>query len=583
MNSGENKINKKSNIVIIVILIGICFFHIISNYLWIKEDVLSWYPEKYYLLIHKNIIFFSLREIIHGNLSFLDKFISAAKLIRSNISWGWGVIFYIYTAYINLVFGNTTNVSLMTNIPAFILLIIFIFLIGKEIAGRKAGLLAAFLISFYPGIYGMSRSYGVDFPLITMVTISAYILVTKDITKIRYSLLFGLIMGLTLLIKGTGAYFLIGPLVYIFYQHIYKIIRSRQRDNFRQILRIFLSFTLFIILILSFLSLMWGPMRIKYLFSRYIYHLVFFPLFVHRRHFYWVCPYNAFDIRSIFFYIFEMMYSMSKLLFLFFCIGSLLFWKNRLRYKMIIYFWILVPYIIFTLSINKAGRYYFPVLPALALVTATGILQIKLRKCKIILVTAIGSLSLLQFYDLSFGTTFLPQSLYKHPDYSFVAYLPQKCEEDKVITHFLETINKEKKEPDYRPKILFVAPHGVIDYGKLEYIFQTKEANVEFAKFFSAASDYQDCDYIIVLNDKISDDYKPDLSFLKIPEYYRDFLKISYRQYLLSNAKLEEMYNTFVKFKVVDYYATNNFFFHLCKNTKGQDRERRQPSIRKRN
>ncbi len=542
-----------------------------------------------------------MENVIHGNQSLLGKFISSAKLIKIDFGWGWGAIFYIYTACINLIFGNNTNVSLMVNMPVFILLIIFTFLIGKEIAGEKEGIFAAFLISFYPGIYGILRSYGVDFPLVAMVTISIYILISKDITKIRYSLLLSLIIGFTLLIKGTGAYFIIGPAVYIFYQHIYKVIKNKQKYSFisRYAFQIFFPFGLFIVLVLFLLNynpkgltsvqspicqysrsaLVGQPDTIianktkprlpifKYLFH-YTYNLFFPPLLSHRRHFYWICPYNTFDIKSIFFYVFEMMHSMSKSLFLFFCTGFLLFWKNRLRSKMIIYLWILIPYVIFTLNINKWGRYYFPALPALALVTAIGILQIRSRKYKIILVTAITSLSLLQFYDLSFGTSILPRSLYKHPDYSFVAYPPQKCEEEKVVTRFLETINKEKKDPHYKSNILFVAPHGIIDYGKLEYIFQTKEANIEFAKFFTASSNYKDCDYIIVLNNTINDAHKPDLNFLKIPEYYRDFLKISYPHHLMSNAKLEEMYNAFIKFKVVDYYSTNNLFFHLCKNTK---------------
>jgi hypothetical protein len=123
MDSVENKIKKNQSIVIIAILICICLFHIIGNYLWIKRDVLSWYPEKYCQLTYKNTVFFSLREIIHNSSSFLDKSISIAKLIKTHFSWGWGAVYYIYTACINLIFGNTTGVSLMANIPTFILLI----------------------------------------------------------------------------------------------------------------------------------------------------------------------------------------------------------------------------------------------------------------------------------------------------------------------------------------------------------------------------------------------------------------------------------------------------------------------------
>jgi hypothetical protein len=565
----ENKINQRTSAVAIVILICICLFHIINNYLWIKADVLSWYPEKYYQLINKNTVFFSLENIIHNNQSLLGKFISSVRLIKIDNGWGWGGIFYIYTAGINAMFGNTIDVSLLANIPIFILLIIFTFLIGKKIAGDQAGIFAAFLVSFYPGIYGMSRSYGVDFPLVAMVTLSACILITQDIIKIRHFLLFGLIMGLTLLIKVTGLFFLIGPFLYIFYQRIYSGIKSKQKDKliFRGIFWLFFSPVLFIVMLLIFLYFGWGPVRLFYLLGSV--RLFNFPMFSHWRHFYGICPYNTVDLRSIFFYAFEMVHSMSRPLFFLFCAGLLLFLKNKVKHKMVILLWISVPYVILALNINKWGRYYFPALPALALITAIGIFQIKARKYKIILVTLVVSLSLIQFYDLSFGSAILPQALYKHPDYSFAASPPQKCQEEKVITRFLEIINKEKKDPNYKCKILFVAPHSIIDYGKLEYIFQVKEPGIEFAKFFTVGSGYGNCDYIIVLNDQASGASKPDLSFLKTPEYYRDFLKVSYSQYYLSNAELEKMYDVFTKFKVVDYYFTDNLFFYLCKNTKG--------------
>lgn len=570
MNSEENKVNKKLNIGIMAMLVCICLFHAISNYVWIKKDVLSWYPEKYYLLTYKNIIFFSIKNIIHGNSSFLDKFTSVAKLInRSSLGWGWGVAYYIYTSCINLIFGNNINVSLMANIPVFVLIIIFTFLIGKKIAGEKEGILAAFLTAFYPGIYGMSRSYGVDFPLILMVTVSLYLVIAKDITKIRYSLLLGLITGLTLLIKGSGAYFFIGPLILVFWQHICNLIKNKQEDKYRgrHALRIFLTFGLFMALFLYFFNLVWWTPLNKHQLD-YIYRLVSYPIFMQRKHFYWVSSYNIFDIKSILFYASEMMYSMSKALFLFFCLGFLLFFKSKLRDKKIFYLWLLIPYVIFTLNINKWGRYYFPALPAIALITAMGVLQIKSVKYKVVLVAVIAAVSLLQFYDLSFGTTILPKILYRHPDYSFVAYPPQKCEDEKVVTRFLETINREKKDPHYKSKILLVATHDIIDYGKLEYILQTKEANVEFAKFFTVGHTYKQCDYIIVLNRRVSDSRAPDLSFLLIPEYYRDFLKVIFRQYLMSNEQLKEIHDTFIKFKIADSYFTNEFSFYLCKNNK---------------
>ncbi len=558
----ENKI-KKINTLILAALVALSLFHIINNYLWIKQDVLSWYPEKYYQLIYKNDVFFSLENIIHSNQSWLNKLIAGFSLIRTDQGWGWGTIFYIYTACINLVFGNYTNVSLLSNLPVFILLIIFTYLLGRKIAGKKEGLLAAFLVSFYPGIYGLSRSYGVDFLLVTLVAISAYLLITKDMDKPKNALIFGLILSLTLLTKITGIYFLIGPLVYIFYQHIHSSIKNKPNFVSQRIFSAILPLILCLGVPLLFLHLGWGT-KLEYL-LKCIYAGTF-PMLSHKRHFYDICPYNPVDLKSIFFYLFEMMHSMSRVLFLLFLGGALIFFKNKLKHKLIIFLWIFIPYLLLTFSANKWGRYYFPALPALALVTAIGIFRIKLIKLRIILVILIVCLSLVQFYDLSFGFNILPKKLYAHPDYSFVAYPPQKCKEGDAIAGFLKTINKENQAADRKIKILLVAHHGLIDYGRLEYIFQLSKSNIEFQKFFFSKVDYKNSDYIIVLSNKAGYAGKPDLNFLTIPGYYGDFLKVNYPRQYLSDAELAEMHAFFLQFAVVEHYFDRNLFLYLCKN-----------------
>ncbi|MCX5694927.1 MAG: glycosyltransferase family 39 protein [Candidatus Omnitrophica bacterium] len=566
IDSQESKANKRTGVVIALVLVCICLFHVVNNYFWIKNDVLSWYPEKYYQLIHKNTVFFSLESISHSNQPLAGKIISVFKMIKPDLGCGWGVIFYIYTACFNLLFSNSIGVSLISNLPFFMLLIFFTFLIGKELVGAKEGLFAAFLVSFYPGIYGMSRSYGVDFPLVTMVTICIYILLVKDITKIKYALLFGLLLGITLLIKVPGAYFLIGPMFYIFCQHIYEGIKSRPKNNFinKYIFQLIFALVLFMAIPFLFLNLGWGSNQVEYIFK--CIYSVNFPMFTQRRHFYWVCPYNAAELKSIFFYLFETIYSLSRPLFLLFCAGFLLFLRQRIKSKIPILLWITVPYVILTLCINKWGRYYFPVFPALALITAIGVFQIRPKKIKIILISLVVLLSLVQFYDLSFGSGILPKSLYRHPDYSFTAYSPGQYQEGKIVARFLKLINKESKDLNYKWKILFIAPHSHIDHGRLEYIFQT-ETKVEFSKFFSVGAGYENCDYIIVLNDKARRIDKPDLSFLKAPNYYGDFLRISYPQYSLSNEELAKMYEFFTKFEVVDYYYAGKISFYLCKNS----------------
>jgi Dolichyl-phosphate-mannose-protein mannosyltransferase len=561
----QNKIHKGTSAASVFILAGICLFQVIHNCIWIKQDVLSWYPEKYYQLIYKNLIFFPLQNIIHSSQSWSVKVVSLVKLLKSDAGWGWGTIFYLYTASINALFGNSIGVSLLSNLPFFILLIIFTFLIGKEISGEKTGLLAAFLVSFYPGIYGMSRSYGVDFPLVALVTLSSYVLIAKDITKIKYLLLFVLVLQLTLFIKATGILFLIAPLLWIFYQHIRQVIKNKAKADFPKNL-ILLVFSLAVLFIVTpLLNFGWGSGLLSDVAKQL--NLLTFLAFSHRRHFYDVCLYSTTDIRNISFYAQEIMHSISRTFFVLFCTGFLFLLQKKIKHKMIIYLWAVIPYIIFTLMVNKWGRYYFPALPALALISAAAVFQLRSKKFRLILVALIVALSLVQFYDLSFGSSILPKNLYRHPDYSFVAYPPEKSEEAKAVSGFMETIDKECKGANYKCRILLVAPHGkLIDSGKMEYIFQTKYPGVEFTRFFWAGPNYQNCDYIIVINYSWNGTHKPDIEFLKTPGYYGDFLKVSYPQDYLSDEKLGEMHDFFAKFKAVDSFFGKDLFFYLCKN-----------------
>ncbi len=567
----EDNVVKRTSSAAVIILICICLFHIIHNFWWVNRDVLSWYPEKYYQVMYKNIIFFHSRDIIHSGQSWPEKFITLAKLIKTESGWDWGMVFYLYTSGINLIFGNTVNVSLLGNLPFFILLIISTFLIGKEVSGEKAGVLAAFLVSFYPGIYGMSRSYGVDFPLTAMVALCSYILIAKDLTKPKYALLFGLLLGLTLLVKITAIFFLSGPLVYIIYQHIRSSLQNKNKNGRIKPPVLAKLYPLFLIIAipLLFLSLGWGSGRFGNLLNHM--DIFVFVAFIQRRHFYDVCLYGFSDLRNLFFYAYEIMYSLSRVFFLLFCTGFLFLLRKEIKQKMALLLWAVVPYIIFTLDINKWGRYYFPAFPALALITCVAVFQLKSGKFKTVLAALIVVFGLVQFYDLSFGSQLLPGALYKHPDYSFSAYPPVKTDESKVVSAFIATINRERKGQKDEPRVLLVAPHGLIDYGKLEYIFQKDYPGVKFSKFFISGSDYRDCDYIIVANYP-GHNYRPDIEFLKLPGYYGEFLKISYPRSYLSDEELAQMHDFFAKFKTVDSYFGKDLFFYLCKNTISQRR-----------
>jgi hypothetical protein len=111
---------------------------------------------------------------------------------------------------------------LVTNLLYFIISLYFTFLIGKFIVDTETGVLSALLLSMYPAMYGLSRIYGnSDFAVIACVAFNIYCLLKSDNFKHRiWSLLYGISLGLGLLIKDIFIVFFIAPFVYCCFNYI---------------------------------------------------------------------------------------------------------------------------------------------------------------------------------------------------------------------------------------------------------------------------------------------------------------------------------------------------------------------------
>ncbi|HSN74721.1 MAG TPA: tetratricopeptide repeat protein, partial [Anaerolineae bacterium] len=100
--------------------------------------------------------------------------------------------------------GVGTDVTVFTTTIFFALLIVFTYLLGRQLYGIAAGLLAAFILSFYPILFMLSRTYYQDVALAAMTTITFYLMLRSEaFSQRRFALLFGLSLGLTALTKQS--------------------------------------------------------------------------------------------------------------------------------------------------------------------------------------------------------------------------------------------------------------------------------------------------------------------------------------------------------------------------------------------
>ncbi|MCX5696750.1 MAG: glycosyltransferase family 39 protein [Candidatus Omnitrophica bacterium] len=388
------------------LLLFLFLFYLTNNYVWLNsKGSFGDGPDMISHLKTTISIYPKLLSLINPGIgeSRLDNLI---KILQ--FSQWWPPMIYINAAIFYLFFGLSNLVVQMSNIVFFLILIVSTYLIGRELKDDNNGMLAAFLISFYPVTFGLSRNFGIDFPLTAMVSLGIFFLIKTDgFTSRKYSLLFGIVSGLGILTKWAYLLFILGPLFYTLFAFPPEI------ENVK-IKRGKIYNLLFVFLLVFSISYIWASSHWRFIFefgwprltanylpkdalSKYdnehlMTSLINEPIGI-----------KIFSREWFLFYIFHILNNISIFFSIVFIISSIVFVRFAGdRKKKLILIWIIFSYLFFTFCSLKVGRYYVPVLPAIAVISAFGIQEIKtnlLRKGLIIVIVLVG---IFQFYRLSF-------------------------------------------------------------------------------------------------------------------------------------------------------------------------------------
>lgn len=125
-------------------------------------------------------------------------------------------LFHLSMAASYKLFGVSMDAAAMVNTVYLVILLISAYGIGREIGGKGVGLLTAFITSTLPMVLAMSRYTYIEFSLTAMVALSIWLLLlSQGFARKRYSLLFGLSLGLGLLTKWTFALFVFPALIVV--------------------------------------------------------------------------------------------------------------------------------------------------------------------------------------------------------------------------------------------------------------------------------------------------------------------------------------------------------------------------------
>ena len=436
---------KRRSWTIISILTLICIAHFIINWIWLSEGLCLYGKDVAGHLKVQTTIYYRLLATLRADRAPFALLSGLVSLLREKPlpflggAWTWPKLFYIYTASLNLLFGLNPLVTMLANVPVLALLVVSVYSIGVALGDRKTGLLAAFLVSLYPAVFGLSRKYGLDFPLAAMVALSIALLIsTRNFNDGRKSVLLGFVVGAGILIKGQIVLFLAGPFAVSLAASFIK-----ERDGR---IRRLLNFALMVAISLLVSSVWWWGIA-KDLLGGYFGHVeseLSLPLNL-------VFP--AFSFNWWTFYLFYSVIDISPLLFIFFLLALPIFLLSKIEQKWMLLAWIIVPYIVWTVTFQKSYLYFFPNYPAFALITALGISKFKNRRPRRFAVAVLVVCALLQFWQFSFAGVRLidlPVKKLVNPDGHYTVYHPPVGNNyQEVLQDFIREIDEYADDTRY--------------------------------------------------------------------------------------------------------------------------------------
>jgi 4-amino-4-deoxy-L-arabinose transferase-like glycosyltransferase len=379
--------DSKSWICLVILWAGV----LANNFIWLGIDRTFFTYDSYRHFLASLKVYEILK---HGSFSAVPLSIDTIQLHPPLVM--------IFTVPFYFLFGAAQNVSILANSVIFSGILLFsVYGIGFKLAGRKSGLLAAFITGMYPVIFNQLKVYMLDLPLTAMVTLSMYFLFScDDFKQTRNSILFFISAGLGMLIKSTFIIFLAAPAGYAAVRGYLNL--RREKGDLRRYVKHLVLFGL-----LSFL------VCAPYYFTNFYKVLSkLYPGCVET----WptsVPPSSLFlnSLRGFLWYFWGFInWQVSFFFFLVFIAGGYFFSRAGIKNKIFFWLWIVIPWVLtgyfrtavgFNMEVTGV-RYTMPFLPAIALISAIGIMRIPLKRLKAFLVTLIVVFGILQLLFVSY-------------------------------------------------------------------------------------------------------------------------------------------------------------------------------------
>ena len=449
----------------ISLLVLICAY-IIVNLFWLKINNI---PPAWDVAMHAHIsIVFS--KYIHSH-GFWSLFFSPNTLLINPLYPPF-ISLAVIPFYNLFPVKDIGSMTLAMDIVFLPILVFSVFGIGKRMGDEKTGFFSAYLVAVYPFTIVASRYFILEFPLMAMVALMIYVFIlSDDFQHTIFSLLFGMVMGIGLLLKQSFILFTLPIIAYslarVYLRRREKVVILKQAVN--------LSIILFACILLCG---WWYAYNVASSFDGYKIIPYYCKLLNPRR-----CLLH-WD-KAIQFYPKALLTQISYPFIIAFFLSLPLYIKSRTKYKYLPVFFIIGVIFIHTFVFTKDPRYIIAIFTGFALITASGLFSIANIYLRRLAIWLVVSLSLLNFYEMASGKAltklFTPSAGMSWVYSIYNPYIDNTdWKIDKVIFSLKEEISRSKAQKE---KLLLVTGinHKVYSFQTIRYYAEAENLDLEIS------------------------------------------------------------------------------------------------------
>jgi 4-amino-4-deoxy-L-arabinose transferase-like glycosyltransferase len=273
------------------------------------------------------------------------------------------VMAHLPLALVGLLLEPTALVLRAANALYLIVLLVGVYGVGVSCHGRRAGLLAAALVSLMPAVYGGARTIGLDFPALCVTPLAILCLLRSDgLRDLRWAALCGICTGLAALAKGQALLFLAWPVAFVAAIALWEGRRERS-------LRPLLGSAVVLGALLATTSIWWAG-RLGYLWRIMQSHATGEGMMFYEG--------DISLLGGVLHYLRTFPFLVGGVL----AVGLLAllpaFWRGS-RQRLVILCWLLLPLVLHIVLKVRHHRYLFPLVPAVAVILGVGLSSLRPR------------------------------------------------------------------------------------------------------------------------------------------------------------------------------------------------------------